>query len=568
LSDVNDFDAIVIGGGHNGLVCAAYLARLGGMKVAVLEQRDILGGFASTESPFASHPEVKVSRFGVDHMHMCSGPVPAELELEKHVAKDGSRFEYLWHDQAHWLYMYPEKRCILAQKDLEATCEAVERVFPGEGRQYRKFTEKWYGILKALEGIDDNPPMSNAVMALGAHLAGNDGITQFFQADPLNFIRRYFETDEMIGMMTWWASQTASPPWQPGSSVLALSLAPATHLTGKARPRGGSGQLSHILADMIVNKHGGAVRTSALVRKILVAEGRARGVEVENRETGTSEKLYAHTVVSCVDAKRLFTEMVADDAVPGWLHDEVRNIYYSTVGLVKADVLINEAPDFAGYFGPNEFGDDEEYNIATGIIAPGYESYVKPGWIDILAGRPSAEPALWCVHNTALDSSLAPEGYHTLWLSQFTPKRLAGGKTWDDVAEAVGLEMFRTYAQYTANLSEENIVDIVVTPPNKMGEFMRTDDPFGVGMNLDQMLGNRPSPHLAQYRTPIRGLYLTGSGTHPGGGITGLPGRNAALEILADLGRSRGTPRQSKLARLRQLYHTYRYLKTFRVEAE
>ena len=558
MSHTSDFDAIVIGAGHNALTCAAYLGKFGGLRVLALEQRDRVGGFASTETPFASHPDVKVSRFGVDHMHMCSGPVPAELGLTSYRPRTAEPFEYLWHDQAHWLYMYPDGKGILAAKDLDATAQRVDDAFPGEGAGYRDFTQTWGRILDVIETVDLNPPSPNGPGALAAWWADCDKLTQFFLSDPLEFIGRYFTTDQMIGMQAWWASQTASPPWQPGSSVLALSLAAATHLTGKARPRGGSGALSATLADMIEHAHGGVVRTNALVTKVMVTSGHVTGVEFLDRDTQTTERVSAPIVISGVDAKRLLTDLVDREHVPPWLAAEVSRIAYSRIGLVKADVVVSRKPDFAGQFGPSPTGNDEDYAIATGIIAPGYETYVKPGWLDILAGKPAGRPALWCVCPTALDPTLAPEGLHTLWLSQFTCKRLAGGARWDQVRKDVGLSMFRAYAHHTG-LAESDIVDICVTTPDDMGGLLCTTDPFGVAMNMDQMLSFRPSPHLSRYRTPIRGLYLTGSGVHPGGGITGVPGRNAALEVLADRGVGR-TPRRGRLRALRDAWDTYRKL--------
>jgi len=560
-----DFDAIVVGGGHNGLVAAAYLGKFGGLRVLVLEGRDILGGFATSERPFKGHPAVIVSRFGVDHMHMCSGPVPRELGLENYKPREAPPFKYLWHDQAHWLYMYPGGRAILAAKSLDETAARVERTFPGEGEPYRRFAEQWFRILDVIGFLEEGPPIGNGLAGFGASLAGADALVQFMLGNPMDFICRYFKTDELRGMMAWWACQTASPPWQPGSSVLASSLAPATHLTGKARPQGGTGALAAVLRDMIVHEYGGQVLTGCVVQKVQVARGEARGVEWEERATGRKDSAAAPLVLSAADARTLFTKLVPPEEVPARLMAEVRRIYYSPVGLCKADVLVNSDTDFAAAFGKSPTGNDRDLSVATGIIAPGYDSYVRPGWVDILAGRPARLPALWCVQGTALDPTLAPPGYHTLWLSQFAPKTLADGKHWNEVKEEVGLAMFRTYAQY-AGLRESDIVDIVVTTPEDMSQLVCSVDPFGVGMNIDQMLSYRPSPSLSRYRTPIRGLYLTGSGTHPGGGITGVPGRNAALEALADLGRARGSPRRGPCRLAKQCLQTYRKLRKLEID--
>jgi len=482
--------------------------------------------------------------------------VPDELELERYRPVDAAPFEYLWHDQAHWLYAYPDGKSILAGRDLDATVDAVDRVFPGEGHGYRRFSELWFRILEVLEFVDLGPPIPNGLAGIAARLAGADGLTQFLLGNPMDTVSRIFKTDEMRGMMAWWASQTASPPWQPGSSALACSLAPATHLTGKARTKGGSGALAATLSDMVIHQHHGRVLTGCRVTRVIVKEGQAQAVEWEDAESGQKESASAGIVLSSADARTLFRRLVAQEEVPAKLSAEVARIYYSACGLCKADVLVSRKPDFSASCGNSPTGDNDDLAIATGIIAPAYEGYVKPGWIDILSGNPARKPSLWCVAATALDPTLAPEGYHTLWLSQFAPKQLSGGRRWDDVRDEVGKSMFRTYAGY-AGLAESDIVDMVVTTPDDMADTVLSVDPFGVGMNIDQMLSFRPSPSLSRYRTPIRGLYLTGSGTHPGGGITGMPGRNAALEALADIGRSGRSPRRGPLQSIREGLHAF-----------
>ena len=560
----HDYDAIVIGGGHNGLVAAAYLGKFGGLRVLVLEGREILGGFATSERPFAGHPDVVASRFGVDHMHMCSGPVPLELGLESYEPSEALPFRYLWHDQAHWLYMYPNGKSILAARDLDLTASAVDRAFPEEGAGYRRFTEQWFRILEVLESLDLGPPIPNGLAGFAAKLAGADALTQFILGNPMEAVSHHFTSDEMRGMMGWWASQTASPPWQPGSSALACSLAPATHLTGKARPQGGSGALAATLSDMVIHRDGGTVLAGCHATKVIVRSGQVEGVEWEETKSGRKGSASAGVVLSSADAKTLFTRLVDPEEIPGRLADEVDRIYYSACGLCKVDVLLNRPPDLRESFGESPTGNDRDMAIATGIIAPAYDGYVRPGWIDILSGRPAQRPALWCVAATELDPTLAPDGYHTLWLSQFAPKQLSGPQGWDDIKGEVGLSMFQTYAAY-AGLDEADIVDIVVTTPDDMAALVHSVDPFGVGMNIDQMLSFRPTPSLSRYRTPIRGLYLTGSGTHPGGGITGLPGRNAALEALAHLGRSRRSPRRTRMQMIKDNVRAYGRLRRLRM---
>jgi len=235
-------------------------------------------------------------------------------------------------------------------------------------------------------------------------------------------------------------------------------------------------------------------------------------------------------VVSAIDAKRLFLSLMDPSDVPSGLLVRTRKISVESASLFKVDLALSERPVF------DRYGARPEQTIASPIIAPSLE-YVRDGWNDIVAGRPSENPGLWCACCTALDPSLAPEGKHTLWLSQFAPYELSGGRSWDDVSEAVADQVVDTFTRYAPNTRGAIEGRLVTTP---LDWERLTDNTRGcawhVDMEIHQAWGLRPLPELSRYRTPIANLYLTGSGTHPGGGITGMPGRNAALEVLRDAG--------------------------------
>ncbi|MBM3472435.1 MAG: NAD(P)/FAD-dependent oxidoreductase [Armatimonadetes bacterium] len=536
-----EYDSIIIGGGHNGLTCGAYLAKQG-LRVLVLERREVAGGCCTTEA-MPENPGFFVNRGGVDHQHMCSGPVPKELELEKH------GLEYLWHEPL-WFFPYDDGASWLVWRDVERTCEELAKFAPQEVENYRRWHEFWEHALHLLEAFDVGPPPTMADMLAVTETAEMQELYRALVTPPVVFIDRFFTDDRLKGAMAWWAVQTGTPPTRPGST-LAMGLQSGSHLSGGARPKGGSGALCRALAS-IIEGAGGTVALNSHVSKVHVANGRATGVTTQDGETFEAGK----HVISAIDAKRLFLELMDESDVPSGLLQRVRQVSTTSASLFKVDLALSERPVFERY------GGLPEQTLASPIIAPSL-SYVMDGWIDIESGRPSREPGLWCACCTALDPSLAPEGKHTLWLSQFAPFHLGEGRSWDGIREETADRAIETFARYAPNVKSAVLGRLITSP---LDWRRLTDNTNGcawhVDMEMHQAWGFRPLPELSQYRTPIPNLYLTGSGSHPGGGITGLPGRNAALEILKDMGQ--GTPKKGLTGLVREWMGLYRSFRRFR----
>lgn len=509
------YDAIIIGGGHNGLACGAYLAK-GGLKTLVLERREVLGGCCPTED-FPDLPGFRINRGGVDHQHMCSGPVPAELELKQH------GLEYLWHEPL-WFFPYPDGASWLVWRDVDRTCDELAAFCPQEVDNYRRWHDFWTQALHMLEAFDVVPPPSLADMMLSTETAEMQELWRALLTPPTVFIERFFTDERLKGAMAWWSVQTGTPPTKPGST-LAMSLQSGSHLSGSARPKGGSGAVSEAMAN-VIRAHGGEVVTGQHVSKIIVRNRRAAAVQTAQGETFEVGRV----LVSALDARRVFLNLMDESDVPSGLLGRVRQVSVDSASLFKVDLALSALPVF------DRYGARPEQTIASPIIAPSLQ-YVYDGWLDIQGGQPSREPGLWCACCTALDPTLAPPGKHTLWLSQFAPYRLSGGQSWDDISERVADQVVDTFCRYAPNVRDSIEGRLITTP---LDWERLTDNPRGcawhVDMELHQAWGLRPLPELSQYRTPLPNLYLTGSGTHPGGGITGLPGRNAAREVLKDLG--------------------------------
>ena len=510
------YDAIIIGAGHNGLTCGAYLARQG-LKVLVLERREVIGGCCPTEESIPGRPGFHINRGGVDHQHICSGPVPKELELEKH------GLEYLWHEPL-WFFPFDDGSSWLVWRDVEKTCQELAAFAPDEVDAYRRWHAFWEDALRLLEPFDLGPPPSLADMMLSTETAEMSELMRALLTPPVVFIDRFFRDPRLKGAMAWWSVQTGTPPTKPGST-LAMSLQSGSHLSGSARPKGGSGALSQALAN-VIQAAGGEVRVSSPVARVHVHGGRASAVTTEAGETIEASRC----VVSAIDARRLFLGLMDEADVPKNLLMRVPQISVTSASLFKVDLALSERPVF------DRYGARPEQTIASPIIAPSLD-YVYDGWLDIVAGRPSRAPGLWCACCTALDPSLAPAGKHTLWLSQFAPFSLAGGHSWDDIKEDVADQVVDTFCKYAPN-TRNAIEGRLVTSPLDWHRLTGNINgcAWHVDMELHQSWGMRPLPELSGYRAPIPGLYLSGSGTHPGGGITGIPGRNAALEVLRDLG--------------------------------
>jgi len=536
------YDSIIIGGGHNGLTCGAYLARQG-LRVLVLERRDVLGGCCTTEEAIPGCPGFKVSRGGVDHQHLCSGPVPKELELEKH------GLEYLWHEPL-WFFPHDDGSSWLVWRDVDRTCEELATFAPDEVESYRQWHEFWEHALHLLESLDLGVPPSMAELMAMTETATMEELYRALVTPPIVFIDRYFTDDRLKAAMAWWSVQTGTPPTRPGST-LAMGLQSGSHLSGGARPKGGSGALCAALAHAIT-ANGGEVRLAQPVSRVHVRNGRAVAVTTESGETCEASR----HVISAIDAKRLFLDLMDEADVPAGLLRRTKQISVTSASLFKVDLALSARPVFERY------GGRPEQTLASPIIAPSLR-YVSDGWLDIASGRPSREPGLWCACCTALDPSLAPEGKHTLWLSQFAPFTLADGGSWDEIKDRVADQVVETFCRYAPNTKEAILGRLATSPLDWHRLTGNTNGcAWHVDMEMHQAWGFRPLPELSKYRTPIPNLYLTGSGSHPGGGITGLPGRNAALEILRDLGRR---PAGRSLATLvREWLALYRSFRRFR----
>jgi phytoene dehydrogenase-like protein len=525
------YDVVVIGAGHNGLVAAAYLAAAG-RSVLVLERREVIGGACVTEEVWPGY-RVSTAAYLCGLLHPV---VIRELRLEQF------GYEILPKDPA-FFSPFPDGRALFVWKDDVRTAEEIARFSRRDAAVYPEyeallarlgaFVEPWLlrtppDILRRnasdLAGLlrfawqTARLPRGDLVQALRiATQSARDFLDGWFESPEL---KASLATDGVIG--------ARGGPSTPGTAYVLFH-----HCMGQAAGkrglwgfvRGGMGGVSEAIAGA-GRARGVEIRTGAEVDGIAVRDGRARGVILHG-----GDEIAADVVVSNADPKRTFLQLVPHDALPEAFRREVGGIRTEGVAL-KINCALRGLPDFRARPGASP----GPQHRATIHIGPSM-TYIDRAWADAQRGEPSAEPFLEVTIPTTYDPSLAPPGAHLMNIFvQYAPHRLAQG-TWDGLKEGYADRVIATLAAYAPNLPELITHRQVISPADLERDFALTGgDIFHGEMTLDRLFFMRPAPGWAEYRTPLRGLWLCGSGTHPGGGVMGAPGYNAAREILRTSG--------------------------------
>lgn len=537
------FDVVMIGAGHNGLTCAAYLLKAG-YSVLLLEKRSVPGGGATTEELLPDEaPGFKFNRCAIDHEFIHLGPVVEELELGKY------GLEYLYCDPVVFC-PHPDGKYFLAHKSVEKTCAEIARFNARDAEKYAEFIDFWQRLLKGMIPIFNAPPKSiidiignydfekikDLFSVLGAPNKTLDLIRTILTSaeDSLN---EYFDSEFLKAPLARLASEMGAQPSQKNLAIGAIMMA-MRHHPGMARPRGGTGALTQALLNL-VKSLGGQVLTDQTVEKILIDNGRAVGVRVAGGQEYRANK----GVISNIDAKRVFLQLMdkaeVDDADSELRERLERRIVNNNETILKIDCALSEAPRFEHHH------HQDDYLIGSVLIADSFKQ-VELAHSEPSIGRiPDADPSFYAVVPTMLDPSMAPPGQHTLWIEFFAPYQIEPeqidpnnpglkGTGWtDERKNKVADRVIDKLAEYAPNL-KQSIIARHVESPAELGERLGAykGNYYHIDMTLEQMVFFRPLPELANYKTPIEGLYLTGAGTHPGGSISGMPGRNCARVFL------------------------------------
>ncbi|MEE2876596.1 MAG: NAD(P)/FAD-dependent oxidoreductase [Candidatus Neomarinimicrobiota bacterium] len=519
------YDAIVIGGGHNGLTAAAYLAR-GGKKVLVLERRHVLGGAAVTEEIFPGFKftvcsyvvsllkpniirDLQLPRFGLELIPLESTFTPLEGDY------------------------------LIRWADHDLTRRELYRHSPRDAEAYDRFGKTMSQIGMAvrpiLNTIAPDPTKlglsgTRSLMQLGRHFRsiGSDKfeqLTKLMTMSSADFLDEWFEFEPLKATMS--ASGiigTFMGPRSPGSAYVMLHHYMG-NIDGVFRAwgfqRGGTGAVSMAIARS-AEHFGAEIMTEADVRKIIVGNGRATGVALEN-----GDEFQADVVVSGLDPKRTFLNLVDASDLPDDFVQSVKN-FRIRGSSGKVNLALDGLPDFTSLPG------DGPHLGGAISISPDYD-YIERAYDDAKHGSFSKRPYIDIVIPSVLDPDMAPPGKHVMsCFVQYAPYSITGG--WDDgKREAFGDAVVNVLAQFAPNMKDIILHRQVLTPWDIEKKFGLTEGNIFHGeLSLQQLFFLRPVVKWADYRTPVRKLYQCGSGTHPGGGITGAPGEMAAKKILKE----------------------------------
>ena len=518
------YDAIVIGGGHNGLTAAAYLARAG-RRVVVLERRHVLGGAAVTEEVFPGF------RFSVASyvVSLLRPEIIRDLDLPRHgleiLPLDGTftpmqNGDYLWRVNDH----AKTRREIARHSKLDA--EAYD--------EYGKAMVDMARFVKPILNMTPPDPLARdprEILKLASlarrfqGLAGADRYNQIqlMTMSAVDFLDQWFETDVLKATMS--ASGiigTFLGVRSPGTAYVLLhhymgEIDGAFRAWGFAR--GGTGAISDAIASA-AREAGAEIRTEAPVARISVRQGRVDGVVLAN-----GDELPASLVLSSVDPRLTFLTFVGEQELPADFVQEIRR-YKFRGSSGKVNLALEALPSFSARPGPGA-------HLRGAISISPSVDYMERAYDQAKYGEFSRRPYIDIVIPTLTDPSIAPPGKHVMsCFVQYAPYALKSG-TWDEQRDAFGETVLDTLAEFAPNIRDVILHRQVLTPLDIERQFGLTEGNIFQGeLTLEQLFFLRPAPGWAQYTTPIRNLWLCGSAAHPGGGVMGAPGRNAALRIL------------------------------------
>ena len=534
-------DCVIIGGGHNGLVCAFELARAG-WDVLVLERRSVVGGCAVTEELWPGY-RVSTASYVVS---LLLPEIESRMELKRHgyrvLPRVPSSFTPL--EDGRYLLLGPDeadnRREIskFSQRDAEAyprynrllerVAECLEPVLSKTPPDLLPLPREWRDVPfgKKLRDLGGGVSLFGALKKLGNDLpeaielltgAARPILERWFESDVL---RATLATDAVIG--------TFQPISAPGTAYVLMH-----HVMGSAGGargvwgyvEGGMGGLTQAMAKAC-REAGVEIRTEAEVASIPVIDGRVASVTLAN-----GEEIRAKRVASNVDARLTFERFIAADDLPEPFLQAVQRIDYASASM-KINLAVSELPDFTCLPGKMEPGPQHRGTIHIGCTT----DYLERAYDDAKYGRPSQRPIVEMTIPTSVDRTLTPDGHHILSLFvQYAPYELADGLNWDTLKDEVADRCIAEIARYAPNVPASILHRQVLSPLDLERTFGLTGgNIFQGAMPLHQLFSLRPVAGWSDYRTPVEGLYLCGSAAHPGGGVMGACGRNAAVELLRD----------------------------------
>lgn len=513
MSD-NDADCLIVGGGHNGLVAAWYLARAG-LSVLVLERRSVVGGGAVTEEPFPGY------RIGTCAYiaHMLQPKVINDLGLRDHGL-------HIYPLDPAALFPFPDGGHFRMWHSAQRTAEEIAPLSAADAEAYPAWIRFWEraGALLLRYFLREPPTFAQ----IAADVAGTDdaALLETLLTVPLrDLAERTFQDPRLAAAAV--GTGDFGQIDAPGSALTQAYF--KTNLLTPDRDygivRGGMGGITQAMA-AAATAAGATIRTEVPVQRILIRNGRACGVVLASGET-----LTAPYILSNADPKTTYLRLIDPAALPAGFPDAVARLKTRSASL-KLHAVLKRLPDFSRFLRP----DDDLSRLAMIRIMPSLDA-IEASWRDAMAGIPTRHPLMQLQIPTVIDPTLAPPGAHVLsaWVT-YQPVRLREG-TWADRGREVGERLLDAIASYAPDI-RDCVEDWLLISPEEIESCVGMTD--GNIRHLDilphQMFAGRPLPGWSGYRTPLPGLYLCGAGTHPGGEVTGAPGHNAAHVLLRDRG--------------------------------
>jgi len=514
-------DTIIVGGGHNGLTCGAYLSR-SGKKTLVLESKSVIGGASVTEE-FAPGYKASTYSFIMGHLHP---KVITELELYKHGLK---------HVVVDNVCNPTDDDCIVFSKDPIKNQQQIARFSKKDAANYPKFFERLQSTIEVLRKLQLETPFNpfdksikgiskSASFAWRYRNSENEfyNLITSLSMSAHDYVSQWFETDIVKAKFMFWATIGGNVgPYSPGTAFYLV-----THLIGQGGmsfAQGGMGNIANAIAASGV-EHGMEVLTDSTVEEILVKDGRVYGVKLTS-----GEEIHAKTVVSNVSAKLTFGQLVPEKHLPDDFMERIKG--FRTRGKsFKLLCAIDRLPQYKGF-------DSEK----TGVDYPAYShicptpEFLERAYDEAKYGWYSSEPFLSPIVPTYYDDSLCPDGKHVItFQGGVTPYELKNA-SWEDERDNLINNVWKVMDRFAPGFSDSVIHHKLYLPKDIEADINMPGGHTQHGeLTLDQLFMMRPVPGYADYRSPVEGLYQCGASTHPGGAVSAVNGHNAAREVLAD----------------------------------
>jgi phytoene dehydrogenase-like protein len=525
---MSDLDAVLIGAGHNGLTCAAYLG-MAGLRVRVLERRGMVGGACVTEE---FHPSFRASTAAYT-VGLLQPRIIRDLKLHEHGLRIVER-------RAQNFLPLPDGRYLLTGEG--RTEREIAKFSARDADRYGTYQAEISRVADVLRGIVLNPPPNlvlgfpqavrefGKLAAIAKRLWQVDGLKaaiELFRKSAGDILDHWFDSDPIKAVLGFDSVVgNLASPYTPGSGYVLLHHA-FGEVNGKrgvwGHAIGGMGAITQAMA-RAASEYGVRIDMRSAVREIIVERGRAAGVVLED---GTP--LRARAVVSNVDPQQLFQVLLPREVVPSAVAERMKR-WKAGSGTFRMNVALSKLPVFSALPAPGD-------HHTSGIILAPSLSYMDEAHRDCVRHGWSKAPIIEMLIPSTLDDSLAPQGAHVASLfCQHVAPQFTDGSTWDQHRETVADLMMDTVEAYAPGFKANVIARQSLSPLDLQRIFgLPNGDIFHGALTLDQPFSGRPMLGYANYRMPIPGLYLCGSGTHPGGGVTGAPGHNAAQVVIADL---------------------------------